>query len=585
MNKKIAPKVMPFHKYRPYPKVELADRTWPDQRIEKAPIWCSVDLRDGNQALVNPMGIERKQAMYDYLVGIGFREIEIGFPSASRPDFDFCRKLIEENRIPDQVTIQVLTQARADLIEKTFMAIKGAPRAIVHLYNSTSTLQRRVVFNSDKKGIVEIATDGAKECLRQLEIASHQGWGDQIRFEYSPESYTGTEPDYAQSICQAVVDVFQPTPARPLIINLPATIEMSSPNLYGDLIERFNRNIVDRDSIILSLHPHNDRGTAVAAAEIGIMAGADRVEGTLFGNGERTGNVDLITLALNLFSQGVNPELNISDIDEARKVFEYANQMTISERHPYVGNLVYTAFSGSHQDAIKKGMASIYNAKPGAPLKGDYAHWEVPYLPIDPKHVGRDYEAVVRVNSQSGKGGIAYILFHEYGWDLPRQLQVDFYREIQAITEKTGQEISSYQIHRQFLELYVSSDDNRLSFLSQTSTGDQEPGIGSFELVLSLDGRVQTVRVSGKNGAEATLAGLSGLGLLQGRLVSHYQYSTGGQDKQTDSYVEVEVGGRKVWGVSRDRSPLHGLIKATVSAANRSQEIKQVQNRHSLIGS
>ena len=353
-----------FKKYRPYSEVELADRTWPDRRIEAAPLWCSVDLRDGNQALVDPMDIPRKQRMYDHLVDMGFKEIEVGFPAASQSDFDFCRKLIEENLIPDDVTIQVLTQARAELIERTFKAIEGVPRAIVHLYNSTSITQRRVVFNTDKAGIIKIAVAGAKHCMRNLETARGAGWGDGIRFEYSPESYTGTEPDFAREVCEAVMDVFQPTPSWPLILNLPATVEMSSANLYGDMIERFHRDIRARDSIVLSLHPHNDRGTAVAAAEFGVMAGADRVEGTLFGNGERTGNVDLVTLALNLFTQGVNPELDVSDIEEARRVFEYANRMRVPERQPYIGDLVYTAFSGSHQDAIKKGMAAFYDVAP-----------------------------------------------------------------------------------------------------------------------------------------------------------------------------------------------------------------------------
>ena len=442
------PKTMPFTKYRPYPSVELADRTWPDRRITRAPLWCSVDLRDGNQALVDPMDIPRKQRMYDHLIDMGFKEIEVGFPAASQPDFDFCRKLIEEDRIPDGVTIQVLTQARDELIERTFDAVAGAPRAIVHLYNSTSVTQRRVVFRTDRAGIVDIAVNGAEQCMRGLDRAQKAGDADGIRFEYSPESYTGTEPDFTVQVCEAVMDVIGPTPDWPLILNLPATVEMSSANIYGDMIERFHRDIRDRDSIVLSLHPHNDRGTAVAAAEFGIMAGADRVEGTLFGNGERTGNVDVVTIALNLFTQGVDPELDISDIEEARRVFEYANRMDVPERHPYVGDLVYTAFSGSHQDAIKKGMAAIYDVAPGEPLVGEYDVWDVPYLPVDPRHLGRSYEAVVRVNSQSGKGGVAYVLLHEYGLDLPRGQQVDFSRQIQTVTEDTGTEITSYEIHR-----------------------------------------------------------------------------------------------------------------------------------------
>ena len=449
---------MPFHKYKPYPQVELDDRTWPDCRLTQAPIWCSVDLRDGNQSLVNPMDLERKQRMYDHLLQMGFKEIEVGFPAASQPDFDFCRQLIEQNKIPEDVTIQVLTQARQDLIERTFEAVRGARKVIIHLYNSTSPTQRRVVFRSDKKGIIKLATGGALCCKQLAKQAMHQGWLHDVRFEYSPESYTATEPEYALQVCEAVKDVLQPTADNPLILNLPATVEMSTPNLYADLIEDFGRKISDRDSVVLSLHPHNDRGTAVAAAELGLMAGADRVEGTLFGNGERTGNVDLITLALNLMTQGVNPQLDISDIKKTSRVFEKANQMQVPLRHPYAGDLVYTAFSGSHQDAIKKGMQAIGNSAKGRSFIGRYQEWNVPYLPLDPKHIGRDYEAVVRVNSQSGKGGIAYILLHEYGWDLPRELQIDFYKHIQAITEASGNEISSYEIHKEFLSRYFISE-------------------------------------------------------------------------------------------------------------------------------
>ncbi|HZA88497.1 MAG TPA: 2-isopropylmalate synthase, partial [Acidimicrobiales bacterium] len=411
----VAPKKMPFEKYRPFLPLPLAldDRRWPSRRIEKAPRWCAVDLRDGNQALIDPMDPARKHRMFDALVQMGFKEIEVGFPSASQPDFDFVRQLIDDDLIPEDVTIQVLTQCRPELIERTYESIKGARQAIVHFYNSTSILQRRVVFGLDYDGISQIATDAAR-LARKLEDTVA---GTQVRYEYSPESFTGTEIDYVVEICSAVMDVIEPEADRRIIVNLPATVEMYTPNIYGDVIEYFHRHVPHRDRVVLSLHPHNDRGTAVAAAEFGVMAGADRVEGCLFGNGERTGNVDLVTLAMNLFSQGVDPELDITDIDALRRVAEYCNRLPVHPRHPYVGDLVYTAFSGSHQDAIKKGFAA---------LGDEYETWEVPYLPIDPKHVGRTYEAVIRVNSQSGKGGVAYIMQAEHGLDLPRRLQIEF---------------------------------------------------------------------------------------------------------------------------------------------------------------
>src|SRR5579884_4151500 len=438
----VTPRPMPFGKYQPSLPLQLADRTWPDKTITHAPLWCSVDLRDGNQALIDPMDPERKRRFWDVLLGVGFKEIEVGFPSASQPDFDFIRQLIEEDLIPEDVWIQVLTQCRRELVERTFECLEGAPRAIVHFYNSTSELQRRVVFGQGKPGIVKIATDAARWC-RELESSLPR---TRLRYEYSPESFTGTEPDFALEICEAVMDVIQPTEQNKLILNLPATVEMYTPNVYGDVIEWFHRHVKDRDKIVLSLHPHNDRGTAVAAAEFGVMGGADRVEGTLFGNGERTGNVDVITLALNLFSQGVDPTLDISDIDELRRVTEYCNRLPVHPRHPYVGDLVYTAFSGSHQDAIKKGMAA---------LPPDYHTWEVPYLPIDPKHVGRTYEAIIRVNSQSGKGGVAYVMDSEHGLDLPRTLQIEFSRQVQAITEASGTEIKSGELWDVFAGTYL----------------------------------------------------------------------------------------------------------------------------------
>ena len=563
-------KTMPFEKYRPYPAVELPDRTWPDRRLEKAPLWCSVDLRDGNQALVDPMDIPRKQRMYDHLVDMGFTEIEIGFPAASQPDFDFCRRLVEQDLIPDHVTVQVLTQARPEQIERTFKAIEGAPKAIVHLYNSTSVTQRRVVFGADRAGIVAIATAGAEQCLRGLDRAGASGSG--IRFEYSPESYTGTEPDFAVEVCEAVMDVFGPTPDWPLILNLPATVEMSSPNLYGDLIERFHRQIRNRNSIVLSLHPHNDRGTAVAAAEFGLMAGADRVEGTLFGNGERTGNVDLVTIALNLFTQGVDPELDISDIDAARRVFEYANRMTVPERHPYVGDLVYTAFSGSHQDAIKKGMAAIYDVAPGEPLTGEYDQWDVPYLPIDPHHLGRSYEAVVRVNSQSGKGGVAYVLLHEYGLDLPRKLQANFSRVIQTVTEDTGTEITSYEIHRRFIREYVTPEDPWIELIGHRATTDTLVADRSeIEARLLVGGAERTVVGEGNGPIDAFVSALQAAGLFAGKIVDYYEHAIGsGSDATAAAYVEVDTGDRyTTWGVGMHESIVSASLRAVVGAVER----------------
>ena len=559
-------RTMPFEKYRPYPAVELPDRTWPDRRLEKAPLWCSVDLRDGNQALVDPMDIPRKQRMYDHLVQMGFTEIEIGFPAASQPDFDFCRRLVEQDLIPDHVTVQVLTQARPEQIERTFEAVEGVPRAIVHLYNSTSVTQRRVVFGTDRAGIVDIAVAGAEQCLRSLDQAGPATSG--IRFEYSPESYTGTEPDFAVEVCEAVMDVFGPTPDWPLILNLPATVEMSGPNLYGDLIERFHRQIRNRDSIVLSLHPHNDRGTAVAAAEFGLMAGADRVEGTLFGNGERTGNVDLVTIALNLFTQGVDPELDISDIDAARRIFEYANRMTVPERHPYAGDLVYTAFSGSHQDAIKKGMAAIYDVAPGDPLTGEYDQWDVPYLPIDPHHLGRSYEAVVRVNSQSGKGGVAYVLLHEYGLDLPRNLQANFSRVIQTVTEDTGTEITSYEIHRRFIREYVAPEDPWIELIGHRATTDTlVTDRSEIEARLLVGGAERTVVGEGNGPIDAFVSALQADGLFAGKIVDYYEHAIGsGSDATAAAYVEVDTGDRyTTWGVGMHESIVSASLRAVVS--------------------
>jgi 2-isopropylmalate synthase len=560
---------MPFEKYRPYPAVELPDRTWPGRRIESAPIWCSVDLRDGNQALVDPMDSTRKRRLWDLLVQMGFKEIEVGFPAASQTDFDFVRELIEGGHIPNDVTIQVLTQARKDLIDRTFEAIEGAPSAIVHLYNSTSTTQRRVVFGLDRAGIVDIAVNGAKVCMEGLERSSNP---ESIRWEYSPESYTGTEPEFAIEVCEAVMDVFQPTAEKPLILNLPATVEMSTPNLYADLIERFDREIKNRHTVLLSLHPHNDRGTAVAAAEMGLMAGADRVEGTLFGNGERTGNVDLVTIGLNLFTQGVDPKLDMSDIDEMRRVYEFASRMTIDPRHPYVGDLVYTAFSGSHQDAIKKGMADIYDVQPGEELVGNYDSWDVPYLPIDPRHLGRSYEAVIRVNSQSGKGGVAYVLLHEYGLDLPRGLQVDFSKKIQKVTEDSGTEITSYEIHRRFMGEYVESEQRTIEIVGHRAISDTiDSGLTTLEAKMIIDGEERMLTGEGNGPIDAFVHALTEAGLFDGKIADYTEHTMGaGSDATAAAYVAVDTGARDVvWGVGLHESIVSASLRAIVSAVNR----------------
>ncbi len=560
--------VMPFEKYRPYPAVDLSDRTWPDRRIEVAPIWCSVDLRDGNQALVDPMDSVRKKRMWDRLVALGFTEIEVGFPAASETDFLFVRELIEGGHIPDHVTIQVLTQSRADLIERTFEAVAGAQRSIVHLYNSTSVTQRRVVFRTNRAGIIDIAVTGAELC-RDLRAQADNP--STIRFEYSPESYTGTEPDFSVKVCEAVMDVFEPTPEDRLILNLPATVEMSTPNLYADMIERFGRDIRDRDCVILSLHPHNDRGTAVAAAELGIMAGADRVEGTLFGNGERTGNVDVVTIALNLLTQGVDPGLDLGDISEARRVYEFSNKMTVHERHPYVGDLVYTAFSGSHQDAIKKGMADIYDVAPGEPLEGEYDVWDVPYLPIDPRHLGRSYEAVIRVNSQSGKGGVSYVLLHEYGFDLPRALQIDFSKAIQAVTEDTGTEITSYEIHRRFVSRYIEPPNSQVTLVGHRSSSDTlETGTTTLEAKLIAQGSEMMVTGEGNGPIDAFIRALCTVGLFEGKIVDYSEHTMGvGSDATAVAYVEVDNGARDtIWGVGVHDSIVSASLRAIVSAVN-----------------
>ncbi len=553
----VTPKKMAFDKYRPFMPLELPDRTWPGKKLVKAPRWCSVDLRDGNQALIDPMDPERKRRMFETLVAMGFKEIEVGFPSASQPDFDFVRILIEEDLVPDDVTIQVLTQCRPELIQRTYECLQGARRAIVHFYNSTSILQRRVVFGLDKAGIVDIAVNAAKLC-RKLEDTLP---GTEVFYEYSPESYTGTEVEFAVEICEAVMDVIEPTSDRKIVLNLPATVEMYSPNLYADTIEWFLRKISRRDRLVLSLHPHNDRGCAVAAAELGVLAGADRVEGTLFGNGERTGNVDVITLAMNLFAQGVDPELDISDIDGLRRVAEHCNRLPVHPRHPYVGDLVYTAFSGSHQDAIKKGMEA---------LPRDYEVWEVPYLPIDPKHVGRTYEAVIRVNSQSGKGGVAFIMKAEHGFDLPRRLQIEFSKTIQTITEDSGTEISPADMWKAFKAAYLPERPAyELRGHELVSDAGSETTRITAQLVVS--GTPQTVTGTGNGPIAAFVDALrSGLGVTID-VVDYAEHAVGqGADATAAAYLETIGGdGTLRWGVGVHQNIITASLRAVLSALAR----------------
>ena len=555
------PSGLPFRRYQPFTPIELPDRGWPAKRIEQAPLWCSVDLRDGNQALIDPMTPPRKRRMFDLLVRLGYKEIEVGFPSASQTDFDFVREIIEQDLIPDDVTIQVLTQSREPLIERTYEAIAGAPRAIVHLYNSTSTLQRRVVFGLDKAGITGIATDAARLCLKLAESA-----GDtQIRFEYSPESYTGTELDYALEVCSAVLDVWQPTPDWPAVINLPATVEMATPNVYADSIEWMSRNMPRRDAVVLSLHPHNDRGTAVAAAELGVLAGADRVEGTLFGNGERTGNVDLVTLGMNLFSQGVDPMIDFSDIDEIRRTVEYCNQLPVHERHPYGGDLVYTAFSGSHQDAIKKGFEALDRDAAAAGVSTSDYPWAVPYLPIDPKDVGRSYEAVIRVNSQSGKGGVAYLMKTEHALDLPRRLQIEFSQVVQRVTDSEGGEVAPDQLWSIFSVEYLTPGPIRL-LRHESSTVD-----GSVRVTadLTVDGEPRVVTGQGNGPIAAFTAGLAPLG-WDVRVLDYAEHAlSAGGDARAAAYLELQIGDRILWGVAVDENIVTASLHAVLNAIAR----------------
>ncbi len=545
-------------KYHAYPQVDLSDRTWPSRQITQAPIWCSVDLRDGNQALVDPMGHDRKARMFQLLLDMGFKEIEIGFPSASQTDFDFARWCIEQGNVPDDVSLQVLVQCRPELITRTFEALEGAHRPIVHFYNSTSELQRRVVFNKDVAGIKQIAVDAAKMVS---DMAAKAGGG--YRFEYSPESFTGTELEVALEICNAVIEQMQPTPENKLILNLPSTVEMSTPNIYADQIEWMCRNIDKRDSVLISLHPHNDRGTGVAAAELGLMAGADRVEGTLFGNGERTGNVDVVTMALNMFTQGVDPMLDCTDIERMKAVYEYSNQMEIGERHPYVGELVYTAFSGSHQDAINKGMKAIRQAN-----KPD---WEVPYLPIDPQDVGRTYEAIIRINSQSGKGGIAYILKEDYGLDLPRALQVEFREEVQRITDEEGRELPAARIHQSFMALYVDQPGARLGFVDHhTHTDPDAKGVRILSAEITDNGETKRIEGRGTGPIDGFVNALSTYLGFELTVANYSEHSMQhGSNAAAICYMEMETPAGKLFGVGINTNIVAASLVAIVSAANR----------------
>ena len=540
----------PVNKYKAFKPIELKDRQWPSKVIHKAPTWCSVDLRDGNQALIEPMGAERKDRMFSLLCKLGFKEIEIGFPAASQTDFDFTRSLIEEKKIPSDVNIQVLTQSRDELIEKTFESLKGIPRAIVHFYNSTSTLQRKVVFNEDKEGIKDIAVNGAKK-IKELALANPEtDWS----FEYSPESFTGTELDYAAEVCDAVVDILKDVSKNKIIINLPATVEMATPNTYGDQIEWMNNNLSNRENISLSLHPHNDRGTAVAAAELGVMAGADRVEGTLFGNGERTGNVDIVTLALNMLTQGIDPMLDFSNINSVMREVEYCNQLPVHPRHPYAGDLVFTAFSGSHQDAIKKGFQAM--------KQSNDPQWAVPYLPIDPADLGRNYEAVVRINSQSGKGGVAFLLEKDHGVSLPRRLQISMSQKIQKIADETGKEISSPEIWKIFEENFLKPQNN---FAYQGHTSSTKDDINELEVKMILDSKEVIITGKGNGPIDSFVNGLSKELGINIKISDYHQSAiSSGSDAQAAAYIELEQDGETRWGVGINPNTTRASFEAII---------------------
>ena len=550
-----------YSKYQPYAPVDLPDRTWPGNTITKAPIWCSVDLRDGNQALIEPMDSARKMAMFRVLVQMGFKEIEVGFPSASDTDFDFCRELIEGGHIPDDVTIQVLTQAREHLVGKTFDALKGAKNAILHIYNSTSTLQRRVVFREDRAGVKAIATDGAKMVADRISRLD----GTNLQLQYSPESFTGTELEYALEVCEGVMDVWQPTPDNRCIMNLPATVEMATPNIHADQIEWMHRQFSRRDSLILSLHPHNDRGTGIAATELGLMAGADRVEGTLFGNGERTGNVDIVTLGLNMMTQGVNPNLDFSDINHLIETAEYCNQLPVHQRHPYAGALVHTAFSGSHQDAIRKGMDAIADT--------DSPYWEVPYLPIDPADIGRTFEAIIRVNSQSGKGGVAYLLEADHHIRLPRGAEIELSKAVQKVADTTGKEITSTDIFDIFCQEYINQNGPFALIAFDSHKPDSSSEIEEVTATIRHKGEEVTFTASGNGPISAFVEGMRGTFGLEFRLADFGQNTRSATSKaEAAAYVELHVpdeNGRSVFGAGIDTSITKAPIKAVISALNR----------------
>lgn len=546
----------PSIKYRPFVAVDLPDRQWPSRRIETPPQWCSVDLRDGNQSLIDPMDAERKQRFFDMLLKIGFKEIEVGFPSASQTDFDFVRSLIEEDKIPEDVTIQVLTQARPHLIERTFEALKGAKNAIVHVYNATDPVFRRVVFNVDKAQCTQIAVDATTQIRALMEAAPETHW----TFQYSPELFTTTEMDFAKEVVEAVMAAYGASAEKKMIVNLPATVEAATPNNYADQVEWFCRHVKDREALIVSVHPHNDRGTGVAAAELTVMAGADRVEGTLFGNGERTGNVDLVTLAMNLYTQGVHPGLDFSNITPIMREVEYCNQLPVHPRHPYVGDLVFTAFSGSHQDAIKKGMAER-RANPEAV-------WEVPYLPIDPLDVGRSYEAVIRVNSQSGKGGVSYLLEQEHGIELPRRLAMEFSQVVQEVADRTGKEITSQMIYQAFADEYLAQEAPLALINHRLSSEPDSPRV-VLEAAITVDGKPQSVRGEANGPLAAFIKGLAAAG-HDVEVIDYHEHSRGqGADAEAIAYVEVRIDGEAVFGVGTDESITSASMKAVVGAINR----------------
>ncbi|MGW0820023.1 2-isopropylmalate synthase [Streptomyces sp. NPDC002845] len=565
------PTSMPVHKYRGYEQVDIPDRTWPEQRITKAPRWLSTDLRDGNQALIDPMSPERKRRMFDQLVKMGYKEIEVGFPASGQTDFDFVRSIVEEpGAIPDDVTISVLTQAREDLIERTVESLKGAKRATVHLYNATAPVFRRVVFRGSKDQIKQIAVDGTRLVMEYAEKLL--GAETEFGYQYSPEIFTDTELDFALEVCEAVMDVWQPGPGREIILNLPATVERSTPSTHADRFEWMGRNLSRREHVCLSIHPHNDRGTAVAAAELALMAGADRVEGCLFGQGERTGNVDLVTLGMNLFSQGVDPQIDFSDIDEIRRTWEYCNQMEVHPRHPYVGDLVYTSFSGSHQDAIKKGFDAMEASAKEQGRTVDDIEWAVPYLPIDPKDVGRSYEAVIRVNSQSGKGGIAYVLKNDHKLDLPRRMQIEFSRLIQAKTDAEGGEVTPKAIWATFQDEYLPNPDNawgRIQVRDNQSTTDTG-GVDTLTVAAEVDGVETTLVGTGNGPISAFFHALQGIG-IDARLLDYQEHTMGdgGASAQAASYIEVAIEDKVLWGIGIDANTTRASLKAVVSAVNR----------------